>query len=403
MTSKRKLAGLSALEKVSLWKGTLDFNLEIPRKLLSALGNPQNELRVIHIGGTNGKGSVSAMIAAGLIAAGHRVGQFTSPHLSSITERCLIDGNPVFPEILNQSLEVVFQVAEDLEIEPSYFELITAATFLTFVKEKVDYAVIEVGLGGRLDATNTVERPLVSVITGVDFDHTHILGESLEEIAGEKAGIFRSGVQAVIGKVPMEVKKALIQSAEEIETPIKFVGERERLDSKLGLLGEHQISNSFTAIQVLECLGVSKEHIREGLERVRWPGRLEEIEHQGKRIILDCAHNPGGMKVLCDFLKDRNPVFLLSILERKDWRRMLSSLPPDADVVFTQSSHKSALAPETLQEELGRGQAITDSNKALSAALSSLPADGSLVIAGSIYLVGELREKLLGDEFSTYK
>jgi len=296
------------------------FALDRIRAVLDALGNPQRTFRVVHVAGTNGKGSTCAMIEAGLRSAGIRTGLFTSPHLIEPTERIQISGAAVTPEQFQRSFAVVHEIAEtlDLDCHPTYFETVTAMAFWLFRELGVETAVIEVGLGGRLDATNVVD-PELTVITPIDFDHEIYLGHTLQAIAREKAGILKPGVPAIFARQRPEASAVLEARAGELGVEVTRAADFEICDleidargsrfSVLGLgesqfsvhcplAGEHQVENAVTAALALQRLGVSPE----GIEYTRWPGRLEHVA-PNPDVILDGAHNPAGARALARYLQ----------------------------------------------------------------------------------------------------
>src|SRR5579863_2893701 len=265
---------------------TAKLGLERVRAVLCALGDPQRAFRSVHVAGTNGKGSTCAMIEAGLRAAGIRTGLFTSPHLIEPTERIQIDGIPVSQAQFQRAFEIVHETAEklDLDCHPTYFETVTAMGFWLFRELGVDTAVIETGLGGRLDATNVVE-PALTVITPIDFDHEAYLGHTIEAIAGEKAGILKAGVPAVVARQRPEAAAVLEARAAELHVPVTRAEAFEIRDLEIDargsrfsgitcpLAGEHQVDNAVTAALALRTLGVSTD----GIAETRWPGRLEHV------------------------------------------------------------------------------------------------------------------------------
>jgi len=422
-------SSIARLEALPMWDGKQKFEIDLPRRILAALDNPQDKVPAIHITGTNGKGSVSAMIAAMLWCAGKKVGQFASPHLSHLTERCLIDGMPAQLESFNSAVEKVFAAVEAENASPSFFEVITAASFLEFVRTNCDWAVIEVGLGGRLDATNTIKQSRVTVVTGIDFDHMNVLGNSLADIAKEKAGIFRSGVPAFVGKVAKEAENVLRAEAKRVGAPIEFLGQDFSFDhqsntlrckertfelnpSRYALQGLYERENAILAARVAAYLEISSETIQQGLEVVRWPGRCEMCElradnlsSESKRVLFDVAHNPAGMSALCDCLQELKAdidkfVFVISIINRKDWRGMLGELKrfvssldtsTQTSFIFTDCpGHEIANLSQAV-DLLGAGIIILDPQQALSSALESASANSLIVITGSVFHVGNLR------------
>jgi dihydrofolate synthase/folylpolyglutamate synthase len=290
---------------------TIKLGLDRIRAVLEALGNPQRAYRIVHVAGTNGKGSVCAMIDAGLRAANVHSGMFTSPHLIEPTERIQVDGMPVSREEFEQAFNVVHEAANklDLDTHPTYFETVTAMAFWLFRERRVEMAVVEVGLGGRLDATNIVE-PVLTVITPIDYDHQIYLGNTIEEIAGEKAGILKKGVPAVFSKQRPEAARVLDARAAELGIPVTRAEQFEIRDLVVDargsrfsgvncpLAGEHQIDNAVTAAQSLIALRVAPQ----GIEEARWPGRIEHVT-PNPDTILDGAHNPAGARALAKYLE----------------------------------------------------------------------------------------------------
>jgi dihydrofolate synthase/folylpolyglutamate synthase len=383
---------------------TAKLGLERIRRVLEALGNPQRACRVVHVAGTNGKGSTCAMIEAGLRAAGIRTGLFTSPHLIEPTERIQIDGIPVSPEEFQRAFSVVHQTAEslDLDCHPTYFETVTAMGFWLFRERKVETAVVEVGLGGRLDATNVVE-PALTVITPIDFDHEMYLGHTLEAIAGEKAGILKAGVPAIFGRQRPEAARVLEARAAELHVDVRhledFTVRHLEMDARgsrfsgivCPLAGEHQVDNAITAALALETLGVDPRGIRE----TRWPGRLEHVA-PNPDTILDGAHNPAGARAVARYLdrfyRDRKLHLIFGAMRDKSVEEIASILFPYAnDLILTAPDNPRALRPEMLQELAGRGEITSNVAEAIDCARSRAGADDAILITGSLFLVGEAR------------
>ena len=263
------------------------------RRLLSSLGEPQNGLRFIHVAGTNGKGSVCAMIDSVSRSAGMRTGLFTSPHLVRFNERIQIDGIPIDDQALVRGIHHIRSLINE-ERHPTFFEITTALAFDYFRAQNVDLVVLETGLGGRLDATNVV-TPLVSVLTSIDLDHQKWLGQTLTEIAIEKAGIIKPGVPVVSGPQFPEVRIVLERIANERSAPFSYA-ESPVQDLFIGLAGSHQRINAAIAVQAIRKAGITfnQKALTEGLANVSWPGRFQMIN---ERIILDGAHNPAASKV----------------------------------------------------------------------------------------------------------
>jgi dihydrofolate synthase/folylpolyglutamate synthase len=382
---------------------TAKLGLDRIRAVLAALGNPEKAYRVVHVAGTNGKGSTSAMIAAGLRAAG-RTGLFTSPHLVEPTERIQIDGIPVTQAQFSRAFDVVHQAAGslDLDAHPSYFETVAAMAFWLFRELSVKTAVIEVGLGGRLDATNIVD-PALTVITPIDMDHQVFLGDTIESIAAEKAGILKPGVPAVFARQRPDAQAVLDARAIELAIPVKRAADFDIRDLEIDargsrfsgiecpLAGEHQVDNAVTAALALETLGVSPK----GISETSWPGRLEHIS-PNPDILLDGAHNPAGVRALIRYLErfypDRKRWIVFGAMRDKAVAEMGALLFPLADqLIFTAADSPRSMPPEELVALAPRGRAVPNIVEALKLVASEAAADDMIVITGSLFLVGEAR------------
>lgn len=388
------------------------LGLERVCKILKELGNPQNHLRTIHIAGTNGKGSVAAMLASTLTRAGYRTGLYTSPHLVDFRERIRIDGRKIPEEDVVRFANLV----KSKGIGLTYFEFTTALAFQYFKKQEVDFLVLEVGLGGRLDATNTV-KPLLSIITNISLEHTNYLGETVEEIAAEKAGIIKENVPVLTsckGAALEIIKEKAADTHSEILKPEKLNKTASDLQSQtftykdteisLPLLGDFQLDNAAIALKAAEYLKgkgskISENSIKSGLESVRWPGRLE-IHSEKPLIILDGAHNPAGISALTAFLKTlsyRKLILVFSVMDDKDYRKMLDIITPLTDkTILTKANIDRALQPEKIAEyleESGKDVLIEkDVKKALDTALKTAAENDMILVTGSIYLVGNVKE-----------
>jgi dihydrofolate synthase / folylpolyglutamate synthase len=400
---------------------TLKLDLEAMAMLLSALGNPQRAFHSVHVAGTNGKGSTSAMIEAGLRAAGMRTGLYTSPHLVEPTERIQVAGVPVTPEQFTGAFQSVHRVAEELlaagrlELHPSYFDTVTAMAFLLFRDQQVDTAVIEVGLGGRLDSTNVL-MPVVSVITPIDFDHEAILGGSIEQIAMEKAGILKPRVPAVFARQRVEAETVLEARAVELDVPVLRASARtvevlevtargsrflvDGLEIRCPLAGEHQIENAATAVATLRALHAPEAAIATGIAGTHWPGRLEFI---GERptLILDGAHNPAGARALAGYIRqffsDRTRWLIYGAMRDKSVQEITEILFPAAQhVIVTAPKMPRAVRPETLVNAADHPEirVAHDLSAALDRAREAGP-DDVIFVTGSLYLVGEVRALLV--------
>jgi dihydrofolate synthase / folylpolyglutamate synthase len=402
----------------------IKLGLERARSLLAALGDPQRRFPAILVAGTNGKGSTSAFLAAMAQASGYRTGLYTSPHLEVVEERLQIDGRMIAPGELGRLLADLVALAErETGSPPTYFEAVTLAAFQWFAEEKVDLAVVEVGLGGRLDATN-LSDPILSLITPIGLDHQEYLGDTLAQIAREKAGILRPDRPALAWIEDAEPAESVRQAAAEIGARLRFASDEVRIESiepqgwtgqrvrlatplhvydlEIALLGAHQAINLGLAVRAAETLAdlgfdrFDPGSIRKGAASCRWPGRLEAIDLPGgRRLLLDAAHNLAGAAVLADFL-DRmgEPVDLLfGVLADKDYAGMLALLAPRARrIVLTTPTSPRAKNPAELAALLGGREGVfvePDPGKALERALGL--GGKTLVACGSIFLIGEVR------------
>ena len=384
------------------------LGLERIRAVLQALGNPERAYRVVHVAGTNGKGSTCAMIEAGLRGADVRTGLFTSPHLIEPTERIQIDGIPVNPADFERAFNIVHETAEklDLDCHPTYFETVTAMAFWLFREMRVHTAVIEVGLGGRLDSTNVVE-PVLTVITPIDFDHEAYLGHTIEAIAGEKAGILKPGIPAVFAPQRPEAAKVLDARAAELRVPVTRAEDFEIRDLDIDargsrfsgivcpLAGEHQVENAVTAALALRALGMSPD----GIKDARWPGRLEHVS-PNPDIILDGAHNPAGARALARYLErfyGGGRIWLVyGAMRDKAIDEVAGILFPIAtELVLTAPDTSRALRPEALAEFAGRGHIEPTVGAAIDYARTHAAGEDVIVITGSLFVVGEARKLFL--------
>ena len=398
--------------------------VENMRALMARLGNVQSAVPMIHVAGTNGKGSCCAMIERMLREAGYRTGLYTSPYIERYNERIRIGGVPVSGELLAQLVERVWPAYEDCDrcgIHITEFELGTALAFLAFEMEKVDVAIIEVGLGGRLDPTNII-HPLVSVITEVGMDHMQFLGNTIGEIALEKAGIMKPGVPVALGPQEKEARAVLLAAAKglgalvydpdaenvretsrDVTFDVKLKGETIK-NLTVSLRGRHQAENACAALGAMEALRakgwkIPPAAIRAGMADVSWPGRLEYFGH----VILDGAHNDPGVRALCryadDWLEKDKTVLLSGMMQDKDVAQMTKRLSTRVRcVVCTQPDVPRAMAAGDLAaafEAQGlRAYAEADVKAALARARSLAGPEGTVLCAGSLYLIGEVRSLL---------
>lgn len=401
------------------------FGLERIRALLHALGDPHRRFQTVHVAGTNGKGSTCAMAAAALRAAGRRTGLYTSPHLIEPTERIRIDGDDLSRTAFLDVFLEVHHTAEamvargDLDLHPTYFETITAMGFLAFARAGVEWAVVEVGLGGRLDATNVV-TPALSVITPVDYDHEAWLGHGIEAIAGEKAGILKPGVPALFSAQRPEALAVLEARAAELGVSAHRGAEWRISDLETGLEGSRftatrtqplriecplrgawQVENARTAAAALDLLGVDALAIERGIQQVRWPGRLERVSTRPD-IFIDGAHNPAGCAALAEYIRASKGAhrtwLVFGAMRDKAISEMAARLFPLADeLILTAPAQSRALRPEALAEEAGMDgprpshiHVAPGFQEAMEILRAARPED-RVFIAGSLYLAGEAK------------
>jgi dihydrofolate synthase/folylpolyglutamate synthase len=391
--SERFATALSALyARVPLG---MRLGLEPMREACARAGNPERAFPSVHVGGTNGKGSTCAMVEASARAAGWKTGLYTSPHLVRFAERIRIDGQPIDDGTLTTVLEEALAIGADL----SFFETATLAAFLAFRAAKVDLAVVEVGIGGRLDATNVLSSPKVTAITGVAFDHQDKLGDTLAAIAAEKAAIAKPDVPMVLGLLPDEARAVVVASAEAQGARVLFA-EALPPEITVGLEGAHQRENARVAWAIGAELGLSADIRARGLSEARWPGRLERIEVREGELaglwILDGAHNPDGARALAIALvREKIGAVVFGALADKAWRPMLGEITAiDAPRFYAPPAGRAPADPNLIASET-HGTATASVLEALREARRAAGAD-LVVVCGSLYLVGEARAALLG-------
>jgi dihydrofolate synthase/folylpolyglutamate synthase len=420
---------LFALEQFGIKLG-----LDNIRTLVTALDSPERSFPSVHIAGTNGKGSVSAMVERGLRAAGYHTGRYTSPHLDRIEERVAINGDPIdtetFASVADDVLGLVDRLRRDRQLEttPTFFEVTTAMAFEIFRRHRVDVAVIEVGLGGRFDATNVI-TPAVAAITSIALDHQRHLGNSLASIAREKAGILKRGVRCAIGEMPREARQVIEEVANAKGASLaladrSFVSRASLADGRatvsidtpvrsyrgvtLGLNGSHQIANAAVAVRLLELLAesgitVPPDAVVAGLRDVTWPARLEWLEvGADKRVLIDAAHNPAGAHALAEYLdaSGRAPLpVVLAVMKDKDVEGIVRALLPVASrFVVTAADTPRALPADELAariRHIDRTRDVDVVNDGKAAVAQALQHASATVVAGSIFLVGPLRARLI--------
>ncbi|MBV7274586.1 bifunctional folylpolyglutamate synthase/dihydrofolate synthase [Clostridiaceae bacterium UIB06] len=423
----------------------INLGLGKTEKILELLGNPHKGLKCIHLAGTNGKGSTTAMITKILMNAGYKVGMYTSPYLEVFEERIQINGENIskkdLSEVVTEVLEAIKKVIELGYEQPTEFEIITCAMFYYFYKNNVDFAVIEVGLGGKLDSTNVIEAfsstsgggVLASVIASISYDHMHILGDTLEKIAYEKAGIIKDGVPVIMYPQQKEAEEVIEKVCEEkgcklIKVPnncVEYLESNNKIDKysitynqnirlrtndnvydiELALLGTHQLLNCATAVFVVEELtkrniNIKKDDILNGLKQVKWIGRLEIMKNK-PLVVIDGAHNIDGITKLREnvelYFKYNKMVLILGILADKEVDKMVKTIAPLAEriIAVTPNSDRAETAEELkniIKEHDVRCEAVENYKDAYKLALSYCEEDDLLLISGSLYMIGDMRK-----------
>lgn len=398
------------LLQIPLWTKQKN-TLEQVRDFLQELGNPDERLSIIHVAGSNGKGSVCADLTAILTHAGYRVGTFVSPHLTDIRERFLIDGEMVGEEAFEAVFQQVKQVVRRMEARgychPTFFEYLFLMAVVLFAAKEVDYVVLETGLGGRLDTTNVIRSPLACVITSVSLEHTQYLGETIREIAGEKAGIIKQERPVVYDGNQAEASEVILQKAAEMNAAAYPVTEAERY-REVEFAAPYQAMNAALAVKAAEVIGipgVDKTTCKAALSHVRWEGRMEQA---GDDIWLDGAHNPGGIQAFLGGAgqlqqKEAKKIHLLfAAAADKDYNEMaemLASALRPARVTVARMDNERSLASCVLMEAFERAgcslvEGYPDTKTALDAALFYKTSADRLFIVGSLYLIGEIKEHL---------
>ncbi|MBQ8302486.1 MAG: bifunctional folylpolyglutamate synthase/dihydrofolate synthase [Clostridia bacterium] len=391
------------------------------RELCLGLGNPQNDLKFIHVGGTNGKGSFCAMTDSILRAAGYKVGLYTSPYVREFNERMRVDGRNISNDDLARLTERVKAVADKMTDRPTEFELITAIAFEYFKEEGCQVVILEVGMGGRLDATNIIGTPLLSVITGIAIDHTAFLGDTIEQIASEKAGIIKQNSVALYGGEDAVAERIIREEADKKQTllcktdysklkiqKIDLGGTefdyKSRRGLKLSLLGAYQPKNACTVLDAIDNLSgiglkVSEEAVKRGLAEAKWPARFEIIGEK-PTVIFDGAHNPQGIRAAVDSIKDyfgnQKVVVMTGVLRDKDYLEVAKSISEISDCAFTITpSNPRALSAEEYAAVLGgegvNARACSSVSEALELGISAASdSDTALCCLGSLYTYCEI-------------
>ena len=388
------------------------------RRLLGRLGDPQNELKFVHIAGSNGKGSTAAMLASVLSAAGLKTGLYTSPHLWQFNERFQVDGAPISEEDL---VDITAQVLETAEDETE-FELMTAIGMVYFLRAGCDIVVLETGLGGRLDSTNVIPAPETAVITHIGLEHTELLGNTVAKIAAEKAGIIKPGCSAVLYGQSLKAETAVERACGVVNVPLARTAPVEPVSSGLEgqsftyrgrgpysipLLGEYQVHNAAVVLETVDALRrrgweIPEKAVQSGLSQARWPGRLE-LARRSPDVILDGGHNPQCMEALARALGELYPgkklIFLTGVLADKDWSTMMGELLPLAKefCTITPDSPRAMSAGELadyLEKQGARAVPCETVRDGLDRALASSGAQDVVCACGSLYMIGEVRHLL---------
>lgn len=412
----------------------IKLGLENITELLKRLGNPQEKMKIIHVAGTNGKGSTCSFLSSILAHEGYQVGLYTSPYLEVFNERIRINGKNISDEELAECTTLVREKIEEMVAEghphPSEFEVTTAIGFVCFARAELEFLVLEVGMGGRFDATNVVQSPLVTIITSISKDHVQYLGDTLKSIAFEKAGIIKEAIPLILYPQETEARQEILKVAKEKHAPVVIVNpeditieshclegqeislyvSRHRYQHlQISLLGEHQAKNALTAIMALKVLEekgqihLSEEGLRGGLVQARWTGRLERIKKEPLSII-DGAHNEGGAMVLAkaikDYLPDYEIVLVLGMLRDKEVGKVADILLPLVEqVITTTPSSDRAMDSRELAQQLKKyGKPVQSAGSAKEAIFlaeeTAKEGKKAILYAGSLYMIGEIRTLL---------
>lgn len=398
------------------------------RRLLFELDCPIEDFRIVHVAGTNGKGSVAASIASMLGASGKRVGLFTSPHLVRVEERFVVNGQSLSREELDECLEALKSVGERVG-HPRFFEAMLVLALLAFRRNDLPWVVLEVGLGGRFDPTNIFPRPEAGAIVSVSPDHQEVLGDSLVQIAREKAGIVKRGIPLVVGALDDNVREVVEVRASRLNSPLWILGRDFRVRTRteassdqcseitqdhyeplslpVSLRSATQRQNAAVAVALGRVVGLSDEACRTGLESVRWPARFESVIWQGSEVLIDCAHNLAGFKAVGEYVETLGwKRFRLAVgfSRGKPWKEMLALLE---DRVHKYCILEPLDAPCIPSEEVSgylesRGYSVIDFGKSYRDFIKVIPGDTPLVMLGSCYLIGYIREIMLGSQFTVW-
>lgn len=400
-----------ALNRIhSLDKFGTRLGLERVKELLQLLGEPQKNLKFIHVAGTNGKGSTSEMLSEIFRLEYKNVGLYTSPFVIDFRERMQINGDMISEQELAGVATEVFKAADTMEDFPTEFEVVSAIAFLWFSIKKCDLVVLEVGLGGKYDATNVIEKPLASVITSVSFDHMQYLGNTLAEIAYNKAGIIKEGSKTVIAcSQSEEARRVLIDEAQRRHNEILLCrNESKSYNGKsfiykdklyeLSMLGAHQVENAITAIETANLIGAKSINIRKGIKNAVLPARME-ILSTSPLVILDGAHNVGGIEMLCRnlrrFFGTKNIIAVTAMMRDKQWQESVLKLEEVCGgIIATQASNPRSLSAKELGEFL-HCEYTENPREAFGKAIAKSGDNSLILVCGSFYLAGDVREFII--------
>ena len=380
----------------------IKLGLENIKRLCELLDNPHEKYQVIHIAGTNGKGSVAAMCSSILHASGMKTGLYTSPHLQTIRERIQVNGSLISQRDFAEAFCRVKEASDIMKkngMIVTYFEFTTAMAFFHFKEVGCDAAVIETGMGGRLDATNVVNSK-ISVITSIDLEHCQHLGRTKEKVAFEKSGIIKEGNVVVVGESDETLQNQFADTCKKKRA--KLILAEKKYGDEIGLLGEHQRKNASMAASACLSFGTDKAAVRKGIANVKWPGRLEVIQKNPK-VILDGAHNPGAVRSIANYLAglDREITLVLGISDDKESKEMISAISPVAKkIILTSAAYRGKDCGQLLEEMKhfkGRIETVSDVKNAVKKAIKD-SAEELIVVTGSLFVVGEARGLWFPDE-----
>lgn len=425
MTYKEALSYIHATD----WRGSRP-GLSRITELLGALGDPQDSLRFIHVGGTNGKGSFCSMLSSVLCETGMKVGLFTSPYIEEFGERMMINGTPISNDELARFTEMASKAADKMADPPTEFELITAIAMLYFKENKCDAVVLEVGLGGRLDATNIIKTPILCVVTGIALDHTAILGNTVEEIAAEKAGIIKHGVPVLIGCATHPddkdaVSKVITAKAAELGCPVystdtdalktkrttvdsTTLDYKSHVDIDIPLLGLYQPKNAanvLEAVDILRSIGfsISEDAVKAGMAKTKWKARFEKLSDT-PLVFFDGSHNPQGVaetiRSIKHYFHDKKVILLTGVMADKNYRQMAESLSAVTSEVFTLTPKNDRSLPARELADVYRALGIpahshqTTEEASENAVACALRTGSPILCAGSLYMYAEIKQAL---------